>query len=216
MFERLLPDAVATAETRADASDAQLYPEEAELVRLAVEKRRREFATGRACARAALGRLGVAPAPIGSGPRGEPLWPAGIVGAITHCDGFRAAAVARAADVASVGIDAEPAEPLPPGILDSVASPEERRMLASLGPGVPFDRLLFCAKEAVYKAWYPLASAWLGFEDVRLAIDVPAAAFSAELLVEGPLVGAARLTGFAGRWAVEGDVVAATVVVPPG
>ena len=216
MFERLLPDAVATVETRADAGDDELYPEEAELVRLAVEKRRREFATGRACARAALGRLGVAPAPIGSGPRGEPLWPDGIVGAITHCDGFRAAAVARAADVASVGIDAEPAEPLPAGILDSVASPEERRMLAGLGPGVPFDRLLFCAKEAIYKAWYPLASAWLGFEDVRLAIDVPAAAFSAELLVEGPLVGAARLTGFAGRWAVEGDVVAATVVVPPG
>jgi 4'-phosphopantetheinyl transferase EntD len=95
----------------------------------AVPRRRAEFTTGRACARRALAELGVAPAAILSGDRREPLWPDGVVGAITHCAGFRAAAVGRATDYRSIGIDAEPDEPLVDGILELVSLPAERDQL---------------------------------------------------------------------------------------
>jgi enterobactin synthetase component D / holo-[acyl-carrier protein] synthase len=133
-----------------------------------------------------------------------------VVGSITHCAGYRAAAVARRADL---GVDAEPDEPLPDGVLDQVSRPEERAWLAgpaAAAPGGPcWDRLLFCVKEAVYKAWFPLTGQWLGFEDaaVQLAAD---GTFRAQLLVPGPLLpgprpgdpvpGGQRLTGFTGRW----------------
>ena len=100
------------------------------LVARAVDRRRAEFTTVRTCARIALGRLGLPPAPLLTGSKREPLWPAGVVGSITHCDGYRAAAVARASEVAAIGIDAEPHDPLPDGILDRVTLPAERAHLA--------------------------------------------------------------------------------------
>ena len=213
MLERILPTTVAVAATRDDVSDAALFPEEEDTIRRAVEKRRREFATARACARDALGQLGMPAVAIPSGERGEPLWPVGVVGSITHCDGYRACAVARRRDLTTVGIDAEPDLPLPDGLLADIALPEERRHLSELTfshPAVHWDRLLFSIKESIYKAWYPLAGRWLGFEDALVTIDRPRRSFTARLLVPGPTVGGAELSGFSGRWlAGEGLVLAA-------
>jgi len=117
MLERLLPAEVSVAASRGDMPDASLFPEEEAAIGGAIEKRRREFATARTCARRALVRLGVAPQSILPGPGGAPSWPAGIVGSITHCDGYRGCAVARVTDLRSIGIDAEPNEPLPKGLL---------------------------------------------------------------------------------------------------
>ncbi len=215
MIERLVPDPVVVVSTRGDLPYATLFAEERASVARAVDKRRREFTTGRGCARLALDRLGFAPVGIPSGERGEPLWPSGVVGSITHCDGYRACAVARAEHVRSVGIDAEVHAPLPEGVLAHVAFGGELTMVAGDGAGVCLDRLLFSAKEAVFKAWYPLARRWLGFEDVELTIDVDARAFSARLLVSGPVVDGVRLTELRGRWGVdEGIVAAATAVLP--
>jgi 4'-phosphopantetheinyl transferase EntD len=213
MIERLVPDAVAVVSTREDLMDVELFAEEEQSVGRAVEKRRLEFTTGRACARLALQRLGRAPVAIPSGERGEPLWPGGVVGSITHCRGYRACAVARAEDVAAVGIDAEVHEPLPEGVLDQVAFGRELPMVGDRGAGICLDRLLFSAKEAVYKAWFPLARRWLGFEDVELTIDVAGSAFRARLLVPGPVVDGVRLTEFRGRWGVEDGIVAAATHV---
>jgi 4'-phosphopantetheinyl transferase EntD len=215
VIERLVPESVVVVSTRADLTDVELFAEEERSVGRAVEKRRREYVTSRACARAALERIGIGPVAIPNGARGEPLWPDGVVGSITHCQGYRACAVARAADVLSVGVDAEVHEPLPTGVLDEVAFGRELAMVAGRGAGVCLDRLLFSAKEAVYKAWYPLARRWLGFEDVELTIDVDGATFCARLLVPGPVVNGERLTEFRGRWCVDGGIVAAAVVVLP-
>jgi hypothetical protein len=89
--------------------------EEEELIGRAVEKRRREFGTARACARRALADLGRVPAPIVRGEKGAPVWLDGVVGSITHCAGYRGAAVAEARDVRALGIDAEPHGKLPDG-----------------------------------------------------------------------------------------------------
>jgi enterobactin synthetase component D / holo-[acyl-carrier protein] synthase len=214
VIERLVPDSVTVVSTRADLA-AELFAEEERSVGRAVETRRQEFTTGRACARLALRRLGIASASIPSGERGEPLWPPGVVGSITHCRGYRACAVARAGDVLAVGVDAEVHEPLPDGVLDQVAFGREIAMVADRGAGVHLDKLLFSAKEAVYKAWFPLAGRWLGFEDVELTIDANAAAFCARLLVPGPVVDGTRLTELRGRWRVEDGLVATAAVVLP-
>ncbi|MEU5427485.1 4'-phosphopantetheinyl transferase superfamily protein [Streptomyces olivoreticuli] len=190
-----------------------LLPEEAAHVARAVPKRQGEFATVRACARKALGRLGLDPVPLLPNRRGAPGWPAGVVGSMTHCDGYRAAVVARAADAVSIGIDAEPNGPLPEGVLEAIALPGERSRLAGLAarrPEVFWDRMLFSAKESVFKTWYPLTGQELDFSEAELEFDPDAQTFSARLLVPGPVVGGRRLDGFTGRWlADEGLVVTA-------
>src|SRR5580658_10181440 len=80
MIEKIVPGGVACAEAFADPPDAVLFPQEEALVAGAAGSRRREFATGRHCARTALAALGVAQAPVLRGERGEPRWPPGIVG----------------------------------------------------------------------------------------------------------------------------------------
>jgi 4'-phosphopantetheinyl transferase EntD len=215
MIERILPLVVRAVEARDDRAEATLFPQEQTLLAGAIDKRRREFTTGRHCARAALRRLGFPPAPILTGERGEPLWPAGAVGSITHCDGYRAAAVARASVLATIGIDAEPHAALPDGLLKEIARTEELPMLQRLQrerPEVHWDRLLFSAKEAVYKAWFPLAKRWLGFEDVAVDIDLDGF-FAARLLVEGPTLDGAPLTGLSGRWLVQDGLMFAAVAV---
>lgn len=217
MLEEILPASVAVTEVRGDIADAALFPEEAGVIGGAVEKRRREFRTGRACARAALAELGIEPQAIPSGERGAPQWPAGIVGSISHCDGYRAAALARGEDLLTIGIDAETDAPLPDGVLGDVALPEERPDLDALAreePAINWDRLLFSAKEAVYKAWFPLAGRWLGFEDARLAIDRERGSFSARLLVPGPLVEDDELRGFSGRWLARDGLLLTAIAVP--
>lgn len=214
MIDELMPSNVVSIETDRDLIEIDLFPEEQESLGNAVEKRRREFVTGRACARLALGRLGISPCAIANGERGEPLWPEGVVGSITHCRGYRACAVAMAEDVGSLGIDAELHERLPPGVLEQIATRREREWLASQSPEAHMDRLLFSAKEAVYKAWFPLTRRWLGFEDAELFVDVNDATFRARLLVPGAVLDGERLTEFRGRWRVDGNLVLTTVVVP--
>jgi 4'-phosphopantetheinyl transferase EntD len=213
VIERLLPDSVVVVSTREDLLDVELFAQEQESIGRAVDKRRREFTTGRACARQALQRLGFGRVAIPRGERGEPLWPSGVVGSLTHCRGYRACAVARSEDVLAVGIDAETDEPLPEGVREQVAFGRELTMLADRSAGVYLDKLLFSAKEAVYKTWFPVTRRWLGFEDVELTIDVGAGTFCARLLVPGPVVDGVRLTEFRGRWCVEDGICATAAVV---
>jgi 4'-phosphopantetheinyl transferase EntD len=200
----ILPDDVASVEVFDDSALAVLLPEEEAAVQRAVDKRRREFATARACARRALATLGLPPMPILAGTHGEPCWPSGIVGSITHCDGYRAAAVARERTAAVLGIDAEPNSPLPRGVLAAIALPEELHMVRTLTrahPLVCWDRLLFSAKEAVYKAWFPLGRRSLGFRAAAVNIDHNGV-FHADMRVDGPLVMGRPVNWFQGRWLV--------------
>lgn len=216
MIEELLPECVVAVETRGDHVDAELFPEEAALIERAVEKRRREFTTARICARAALRELGFPAVSIPTGERGEPLWPKGVVGSITHCEGYRACALARSSEILTVGIDAERNAALPDGLLGDIARPEELpwlRRLESETTEVHWDRLLFSAKESVYKAWFPLAKRWLGFEDAVITVDPGAGSFTARLLVSGPPMADRPLQGFSGRWMVRDGIVLTAIAV---
>lgn len=218
MIERILPAKVAVAESFGDDPAAVLFPQEFAVIARAVESRRREFATARACARAALTRLGQSAVAVLPGPGGAPQWPEGVTGSITHCAGYRGAAVALLSDAVSLGVDAEPNEALPDhGMLNLIALDEERVRLAELAvamPGVSWDRLLFSAKESVYKTWYPLTGRWLGFESADILIDPREGTFTARLLVAGPLVNGEPLTRLDGRWLADRGLLATAVVVP--
>jgi 4'-phosphopantetheinyl transferase EntD len=217
MIEKLLPDGAVSVETFEDMPGEQCFPGEESLVAKAVEKRRREFITARRCARDALAKLGHAPVPIRVGPKREPLWPPGVVGSITHTTGFRAAAVASRSVLASIGIDTEQNARLPDGIEETVTVAREPEMLAALSrafPAIHWGRLLFSAKESVYKAWYPLTRRGLGFEDARLTIN-PMGTFTAELLVDGTRTdGELPLVALHGRFVVAHGLIATAVTVP--
>ncbi|GAA3316750.1 LLM class flavin-dependent oxidoreductase [Nonomuraea dietziae] len=168
-------------------------------------------------------RLGVDPVPILSGPLRRAALAPGRHRQHHHCAGYRAAAVS--VQPGAVGIDAEPDAPLPPGVLEVVSLPREREMLlglAALYPRTSWDRLLFSAKESVYKAWFPLAGRWLDFQDAAVSLDPERGTFRAELLVPGPRWMGRPLTGFSGRWRTGAGLivtavaaVAAPHAVPP-
>ncbi|BBZ27983.1 4'-phosphopantetheinyl transferase [Mycolicibacterium madagascariense] len=209
--------AVASAERYDDDPDLTPLPEEEPLIARSVAKRRHEFITVRYCAREALAELGVPPVPILKGDKGEPCWPDGIVGSLTHCQGFRGAVVGRVGDVRSVGIDAEPHDVLPKGVLDAISLPQERRQLTELPAGAHWDRILFCAKEATYKAWFPLTHRWLGFEDAHVTFTVDGSGhsggFRSRILVDPSAESGAPLEELSGRWSVNQGLVLTAIVL---
>ncbi|MBM9618776.1 4'-phosphopantetheinyl transferase family protein [Streptomyces zhihengii] len=220
MIEDILPAGIRFAEAFDDSEAPDWFPEEEALVARAVEKRRREFATVRRLARTALGSLGVPKVPLLPGKRGAPQWPDGIVGSMTHCAGYRGAVATRGCDFASVGIDAEPHERLPQGVMDAVSLPEERERLAAwpaLAAGVFADRLLFSAKESVFKTWYPLTGRELGFDEASITFTCETAvsgSFGARLLVPGPEVDGQRVDRFTGRWTARRGLVLTAITLP--
>jgi len=196
-LRRLLPDAVEVEILEGDA-ELSLLPSEAEAVEGAVRKRRAEFSRGRACARRALERLGIEPVAIPVGERRQPLWPDGIVGSITHCSGLTVAAVARSQEVAAIGLDAEPALPLPPETRDIILHPDERSP-----DDPPREVLVFGAKESTHKALFPMSGVWMDFLDVEVRFHPDGEGFSLRP-APGARSVAPHLTRLAGRCAIAG------------
>lgn len=188
MLSDLLPVGVVAVETTQDRPALFDFTEERGLIAGWVPQRQREFVTARRCAHEALHLLGVVPTAIGRGPDRAPQWPDGVVGSITHCDDYRAAAVARRIAFASLGIDAEPLRALPSTVLDVVLTAEEVEQLARLRTDeatLPWETLVFSAKESTYKALYPLTGRWLDFHDVRIEIDRTDASLAAYVRIAG-------------------------------
>ncbi|HEX5256848.1 MAG TPA: 4'-phosphopantetheinyl transferase [Mycobacterium sp.] len=210
---------LAYSEAYSDPPDLAPLPEEEPLIARSVAKRRNEFVTVRHCARIALGELGLPPVPILKGEKGEPRWPDGVVGSLTHCAGYRGAVVGRTEAVRSVGIDAEPHDVLPDGVLNAVSLPEERHEMASLPEGLHWDRILFCAKEATYKAWFPMTKRWLGFDDAHVVFDLDppdagtTGVFVSKILIDGQALDGPPLTALRGRWSVERGLVLTAIVL---
>ena len=132
----VLPDSVASAELYDDPPDLAALPEEEPLIARAVAKRRNEFVTVRYCARQALGELGVPPVPILKGDKGEPCWPDGVVGSLTHCEGYprRRGGALRPRSGRSASTPNRTTV-LPDGVLDAISLPAERHELGGLPSG---------------------------------------------------------------------------------
>ena len=153
------------------AAEAELfeYPEEGQHLVNAVSARRNEFISGRRCARAALAQIDHASCALPPDADGLPIWPAGSVGSISHSRGLCCAVVANADDVMSLGIDLEKTTRLSPRAMERVVHPLE----ASFSGGDQvLGSILFSAKEAFFKAQFPVWGAQPNFKDLALQIDV--------------------------------------------
>jgi len=209
----ILPIDVAVAE-QMGTIDGTLFAEEKEALGRVVEKRRAEFAAGRTCARRALEDLGVPCAAILPRPDRRPLWPLGTVGSITHCDGYCAAAAALSREYLSIGIDSEKNCPLPPEVVHSVVRDEEFEWIQTVRlSNVCWDRLLFSAKESVFKAWYPVAQSWLEFDEVHVTFDPDKKSFDAYILGLSPEMARLGFSCLRGRYVVyQGHIVTAIAI----
>ena len=207
----LLPDDVAWACSEIGDATGELFPEDAAFVARAVPKRQREFARGRVCARQALEALGVPAQSVLVGSSREPLWPHGVVGSITHDNEFCVAVAALGERYAGLGIDVEPDAPLDDKVAARIWSPAEAES-ATRGGVVEVAsacRLVFCAKEAVYKCQFPVTQSFVGFHDVT--VELGEGTFEATFeKAFGTLVRGTRLTGSWRRTA--GEIVAAVAL----
>lgn len=163
-----------------DAS-ADLVAAERALVARAVPKRQHEFATGRRIAHQLLARLGAPDFALLADADRAPIWPTGIIGSISHSHGLCIVAAAKRGACVGLGIDVEEMRAVRPELWRRVLCDDEERWLRTrpLAEQLPLAAVFFSAKEAVYKAQFPLTRARLGFHDVSLELDPGQGAFRA-------------------------------------
>lgn len=151
-------------------TDSQLWPEERATLSAAVPKRRREFAAGRVAARRALAALGATATAIPVGDGRAPHWPAGFCGSIAH-DAEQALAITGTTGLwRSVGVDLEPDGALPDDVVATILTEAECALLASWPDAGRAARRVFAAKEAIFKALFPVTGAFASFQ--AAAFDV--------------------------------------------
>lgn len=185
-----------------------LYTSELAAVARAVDSRRREFSTARWLARQALQRLGQAPSPIPSGPSREPLWPVGIVGSVTHCSAICAVILGATRDYTGIGLDLEVTDAKLEDLVDIIVSPAD-----SVRERNPHDlRLVFSAKEAVYKCVFPLFHEFLDFQDIAITINHASSSFSAKL--KRGATGSHALIHGQGLFEASGNAAATAYLMP--
>lgn len=215
MTTEVFPPVVAWEIRHSLCSEVEASPyagEETHLHR-ATHTRKLEFLTGRWCARRALARLGAAGVSIPQAEDRSPIWPTGVVGSITHCEGLIGAAVARTDDLAGLGFDAECRRELPGEEVESILSPEEHTAGGRAGPaGWPI--VVFSAKEAIYKAVHPLVRVPFDFPDVTLEVDWARGTFIAHATATAPACVHEPVARILGRLRLTADHVVTAAWLP--
>ena len=184
-----------------------LWPTERNAIVRAIPKRQHEFAAGRRAARLAMAALDLSPQPIAQGVQRAPVWPAGLSGSIAHCDDFCIAAVSQTHR--SIGIDIEPATPLAADLIPIVCTRLERTWMddQSNADTAMTAKRIFCAKEAVYKAQYPISGDVIGFD----ALSIRFGRFDKfDVILHKPL---RRMPALHGALRVENGMILATVAL---
>lgn len=210
----LFPPEAAVEDAAPSTTRATLFPEEEPAVARAIDRRRREFAAARACARRAMGRLGLPPLPVPTDGRRAPVWPAGVVGSISHTGDYCAAVVARLGSVRSIGLDVEADEAVKGRLWDRICTEAELGWISTQPPDRHgwWVRLVFSAKEAFYKCQYGLTETYLGFHEVELSVDPESSRWIATLSVDaGDLT---RGTRIGGGWVVSEGILATGCWLP--
>ena len=135
--------------------------------------RRREFHDGRALATELIAEMGFPARDILVGAAGEPIWPPGVIGSISHTSEALAVAVAVDSAYASIGLDIEFERAVDMDLWPSICSTRELAWLHGLDE--PTARiqstLLFSAKESGYKCQFPLTRQFLEFEQAEIRVD---------------------------------------------
>ena len=180
------------------SGDDGLRPVEAIAVSKAVPKRVAEFAAGRRAARKALGAIGHEASDLPTGPDRAPVWPNGVVGSITHHEGRCIAVVARRSSLSGLGLDLAALDPLAEDLWPTILTDNDRNWLSDQQKPLQggYAQMIFSAKEATYKALYPLSRRIVGFDAMDIAPDLARNRFTATLRIPfGPHRAGRRLEG---------------------
>ncbi len=210
----LFPAGAVAAELEGPAPVSVLSAAEHRSIAHCADKRIRDYTAGRACARRALSELGIEDFSLLAGKDREPLWPASIVGSLTHTDGYAAAVVARQRELQGLGLDCEVIGSVNEELWSRVCTDVELSRIRPLPPGerVRQAALIFAAKEAFYKCQFPLTGDWVGFEDVMIEPEEAAGSGTFRILPLAPLrLGARTLASFHNRFEFRGRWVIAAV-----
>lgn len=127
--------------------------------------RAQSYILGRIATKVALNKMGIS-APVGRELNGEPIWPPGVIGSLSNKRAIAVAAVTKAGLKKGLGLDLEPVL----GdlkILDKVSRPNEKLWISEKDSELRLTQL-FSAKEALYKAIFPLQKIFFGFQDAEL------------------------------------------------
>jgi 4'-phosphopantetheinyl transferase EntD len=200
LVSRLLVPGLSAAEIWDHGQAVAIHPQEEIHVMRSAQKRRRDFALGRACARAALAGLEQGEAVIAKDEDGAPLWPPGIAGSITHTEGYAAALVGESGRFAAIGIDAEQAGGVTPDLWPRLFTTFELDWLRGRADAALAATLLFSAKEAGYKAWRLKGA--LAFHEIEVVLE------------ENDFVAARSGVTLRGRHATERGVVLVAAWIP--
>ena len=148
----------------------ELREDERTAIEPMVENRRAEFATARACARAALAEFGI-DAAVPRTEAGAPVWPHAMAGSISHTRGY-CLAVAGSGSL-TLGIDVELVARMSRAVERRILVDAERDGLDALSGDERQRRVatIFAAKEAFYKAHYAIEGRYFGFDAVAVSID---------------------------------------------
>lgn len=167
-MDELLPHCINVV--RSIDGEGVLYPQEQELIETVGAKRYAEFVCGRLAAKQALSALGIENFPVLRGDKGEPIWPEGVAGSITHTGDVCVVSVTN--KLTSIGIDIEKKRSLKTDIERMICTEEELNFLSSGGGEDKNTALLivFTAKESVYKTLYPSVRRFIGFKEAQLVL----------------------------------------------
>ena len=140
-----------------------------------------------------------------------PVWPRNYLGSISHSDELCVAHVAHSGDLLGIGVDLERLNALPWDLIGQISLPEEWECLSQgQTPDIDAAILCFSAKEAIYKAYFPFARAFLEFTDVCLRVDWARGSFAASMTADDrPSIAGRR--HFNGRFARIGNYIATAV-----
>lgn len=209
-----LPKKILLVLGKMERMQESLWPEEEIAVSGAVLQRRAEFRASRTCARLALRKLGQAAGAILKGRYGEPIWPEGIVGSITHAEGYCAVIVTSRQLWTSVGLDIESSSALEPELADLVCSSIEKSFYCmSEERQVDWAKLTFVIKEAAFKALFPLTRQYLDFLDVEISINWTDGTFEASI-EESQLNSKSAIRRLSGFWGLSGGILFSVALVP--
>lgn len=211
-LEQLAGPGVAVAVQDASAPSDPVWAKERIAIARAVPLRLAEFTAGRAAARRAMLALGLPKAAIPVGPDRAPVWPAGVVGSISHIDGICAALVGRTGAINAIGLDLELNDPLDPDLWPEVCTRAELAALGQLNGEAQGQtaRLIFSAKECCYKCIYPQTQTLLGFGAMEILVDQSTRSYRATLTQQaGPF---APGTAWHGGFALVAGLIATVMV----
>lgn len=152
----------------------------------ALDKRRREFAAGRAAAHQAMAALGQAPEPIPVAENRAPVWPAGLVGSISHTRSCAMSVVAKQGNIRGLGIDVEEDKPLADDLWPAICSAQEQDWLRGQDNPGQLAKLVFSAKEAAYKCQFTVSERYYGFDGMELTLDLASSSYSARFCADQP------------------------------